>query len=410
MSETIAAYLQITPWPLQADALLWTALTLVAGGLLGELVFRLTGLPRIVGYGVAGLLAALSGHGLHAGRLSGSVRLVVDLALALLLFELGSRIHLRWLRANPALLLTSLTEVLLSFTASYGLLRWLGLDHLVALACATITLPTSAAVVGRVSTELGAAGQVSERVLVLTGLSTLYAVLAHKLLLAWLRIDLANNWMQDIAQPLYTFCGSVLLAIVLAHLVGLIARRLDLKNENSVLLLLGLVVLALTAATKLNLSTLLVPLMAGVLLRNHSERPWVWPRHFGTAGGVLVLMLFVIVGSALSVEALASGGLIALLLLGVRLLGKGMAIAALARWSGISQRQAGALTLALMPISATALVLHADLQLAQPALAERVAPIVLSVIAVMGLLGPIAVLLGLTLANECPPQRSRRNP
>ena len=71
------------------------------------------------------------------------------------------------------------------------------------------------------------------------------------------------------------------------------ARRLDLVDENAALLLLGLVVLALIGARLFNLSTLLVPLLAGVLLRNTTERPWVWPRHFGTAGGVLVLMMFV---------------------------------------------------------------------------------------------------------------------
>ena len=30
-------------------------------------------------------------------------------------------------------------------------------------------------------------------------------------------------------------------------------------------------------------------LLAGLLRRNTSERTWVWPRHFGTSGGALVL-------------------------------------------------------------------------------------------------------------------------
>ena len=37
--------------------------------------------------------------------------------------------------------------------------------------------------------------------------------------------------------------------------------------------------------------TLLVPLLAGIWLRNRSERPWVWPRHFGSAGSALVLVM-----------------------------------------------------------------------------------------------------------------------
>ena len=101
--------------------------------------------------------------------------------------------------------------------------------------------------------------------------------------------------------------GSAVVAALLAWCVSLIARRLDLRNENSALLLLGMILLALSLTKMANLSTLLVPLLAGTMLRNSTERPWVWPRHFGTAGGALVLLLFVITGSVWSVDALMTG-------------------------------------------------------------------------------------------------------
>lgn len=405
MLANIAGYLQIQPWPPEPGLLFWSALTLVAGGLIGEVVFRRLALPRIVGYSAVGMVIALSGTGLEAGRMGGGVRLIVDLALALLLFELGSRVNLRWLRANPALLCTSAAESLLSFFAIFLSLRWIGLDTNVALACATMTVSASAAVVGRVSSELKSAGQVTERMIVLTALNTLYAVLSHRLVLGWLHLDAAGEWVQGVVQPVYTFAGSVLLAIALAKLVAWVARRLELRDENSVLLLLGLIVLALTAAQLLNLSTLLVPLMAGVLLRNTTERPWVWPRHFGTAGGVMVLMLFVIVGASWSLEALALGGLAALLLLLVRGAAKALVVVGTARWSGIRARQGAALALTLTPVSGTTLVLYADLHVTHPAFAMTVAPIVLSAIAIMALLGPIAVQWGLRLAGEHQPRR-----
>ena len=404
MLADIAGYLQIEAWPPVPDALFWGALTLIAGALLGETVFRRLGLPRIVGYGAVGMVIAIAGYGVHDGRLTGTVRLVVDLALALLLFELGSRVSLRWLRRNPALLWASAAESGLSFLAIFFALRWIGLDLNIALTCATMTVCASAAVVGRVASELKSAGQVTERMIVLTALNTLLAVLANKLVVGWLHLDQAGNWVQAISQPLYTFGGSVLLALALARLVALVARRLDLRDENSVLLLLGLIVLALTSARLLNLSTLLVPLMAGVVLRNSTERPWVWPRHFGTAGGVLVLMLFVIVGAAWSLETLAAGLAAAVTLLVVRYLAKAVAVIGLARWSGIRLRQGVALSLTLTPVSGTALVLLADLQLSHPVFAMKIAPIVLSAIAIMELAGPIAVQYGLRLAGEHQPR------
>ena len=402
MFAEIAGYLQIAPFPPVPDGLFWSALVLSAGALLGEAVFRLAGLPRIVGYSGVGVLLAALGFGLRVDRLDGTIRLIVDLGLGLLLFELGSRVNLRWLRANPALLLTSAAEALLGFLAVFLLLRWLDMSFNVALACATLGVAGSAAVVGRVASEFRTAGQVTERMITLTALNTLVCVLAFKLVIGWLHLDRAGNWAQAIAQPLYTFCGSWLLALLLAGLVGRVSRRLDLRDENSVLLLLGLLVLVLATAHMLNLSTLLVPLIAGTMLRNTTERPWVWPRHFGSAGGVLVLMLFVIVGAAWSLEAVVTGGLVAAALLVVRALGKTVAVVALGRWSGITPRQGVALALALTPISGTALVLLADLYRTHPDFAPRLAPIVLSAIAFMELLGPIAVRSALRLAGELP--------
>lgn len=391
-------------WPPRIPELLfWGALALVVGGVLGEFVRRWLGWPRIVGYSAVGLLLAIAGRGVAGTEMSGTTRLVVDLALALLLFDLGSRVPLRWLRANPALLATSAAEALLGFAAAYGALRLAGVDTNAALTLAAIGIAASGAVVFRTAAELGAAGQVTDRMIVLAALNTLLAVLAHKLVVGWLHLDEAGNWVQAVSQPLWTLGGSFLLALGLSRLVAFGARRLDLRDENAVLLLLGLVVCALALARTLNLSTLLVPLLAGVLLRNLDERPWVWPRHFGTAGGVLVLMLFVVVGASWTPQALAAGAAAAIALLLARFAGKGLAVVALARWSGLELRQGMALALTLTPVSGTALVLLADVVAAHPAFAARIAPVALSAIAIMAVLGPLAVQWGLRLAGEAQP-------
>ncbi|MBK1612119.1 sodium:proton exchanger [Rubrivivax gelatinosus] len=406
MLAEVAGYLQIEPWPLEPQVPFWGALALVAGALLGEAVRRLFGVPRIVGYSAVGLLIGLAGWG--GGVLHGPARLVVDLALALLLFELGSRVRLRWLQANPALLATSALEAFASLAAIYLALRWAGQPVNVALACATLGTCASGAVISRVASELKSAGQVTERMIVLTALNTLLAVLAHKLVIGWLHLDVGGDWVRAVSQPLWAFGGSVLLAALLSRLVAWVARRLELRDENAVLLLLGMVVLALMIAQLANLSTLLVPLLAGVLLRNSTERPWVWPRHFGTAGGVLVLMLFVVVGSVVTLDALLVGGGLAIVLLIARAAAKTASVFAFARWSGIGWRQAAGLSLALTPLSGTVLVLLTDLQLTHPGFAPQVVPIVLSAIAFMEVLGPLAVQWGLRLAGEHRPEPTWR--
>ena len=98
------------------EALFVITAMLVAGALAGEFIARTTRLPRLVGYTGAGCVAAAVGLGAPE-PLSGAARVLADLALALLLFEIGSRVHLRWLRRNPGLLATSLAEALLGALA-----------------------------------------------------------------------------------------------------------------------------------------------------------------------------------------------------------------------------------------------------------------------------------------------------
>jgi hypothetical protein len=82
-------------------------------------------------------------------------------------------------------------------------------------------------------------------------------------------------------------------------------------------------------------------------------------------------------------------------------------VLAFAPWSGLRLRQGLGLSLALLPLSGTALVLLTELQATQPALALQVAPIVLSAIAFTELLGPLAVQWGLRLAGEQHPESTR---
>ena len=387
-------------WPPVPDAVLWVSLTIVVAGLLGEFVFRAFRLPRVVGYAAVGTIVSAFGPGLDGGTLRPSFRLIVDLALALLLFELGSRINLRWLRANPWLLVTSLAEAVLSFVAVWLTLVFLGAEARVAAAVATILIATSPAVVMRVASEFNASGQVTERMIVLTGLNTFYAVLASKFIVGWLHAELGGSWFRSIAHPLYLLAGSAIVAALLAFSVSMIARRLDLRNENSALLLLGMILLALSVTKMANLSTLLVPLLAGLMLRNSTERPWIWPRHFGTAGGALVLLLFVITGSVWSLDALMAGAALGVAVIVARVAAKMLVTVSLGRPSGLSVKQAAALGFALMPLSGAALVLTADLQAVYPAFAAQLTGIVFSAVAVLELLGPIAVQAALRYVNE----------
>jgi len=390
------------PWTLRTDALLGISLLLVLAALLGEAAWRLLRWPRLIGYCVAGTLLALGNVGAKGSE--PSLRLAIDVALALLLFETGARLNLKWLRRNQRLLATSVLEALLSGAAVYFTARYFGVETRAAAAFAVVAMSVSPAVVLRVVGESAAAGQVTERLIALSTLNTLYALVAAQLLSAGMVLSDPESWERTLLPTLVSFGGSLVLGAVLGSVVASIARRLDLRNENSTVLLLGCVLLALVVAKTFQLSTMLVPLLAGIWLRNRSERPWVWPRHFGTAGGVLVLVLFVAVSSAGQLNMVLMAGGVAAALLGVRLVAKGVAVAALARPSGLSWRQAGCLVLGTLPLSATGWLIGLDFAKAHPEPGAVLMPLLLAAIALVELIGPLVLLYGLRWAGEADSQ------
>ena len=390
--------LATSPWALRPDTLFGATLLLVAAALLGELVWRALRWPRLMGYVVVGAVLALAGA--SADPAEPAVRLVIDVALALLLFETGARLNLRWLVRNPWLLATSVAESLLSAVAVYVVARAFGLGTQTAAVLALIAMSVSPAVVQRVVGECGAAGQVTERLMALTALNTLAAVLAIKALSAGLLLSQPDTWQAALPAVTISLAGSFLLGVALGSVIALIARRLDLRNENAVMLLLGFVLLAIVVAKTLQLSTLLAPLLAGLWLRNRTDRPWVWPRHFGSAGGVLVLALFVAVSSAWSPLDFPQALGIAAALVAVRWAAKGAAVFALARPSGLAWRQAASLAACLLPMSATAWVLGLEFVTTHPDAAAPLMPVLLTALALAELAGPLVLLYALRFAGE----------
>ncbi len=394
------------PWALQPDTLLGAALLALLAALLGEVVWRVLGWPRMLGYALVGTVLALAGRG--ASGHEPALRLAIDGALALLLFEAGARLNLRWLARNPWLLASSVAEAGLAGVAVWLVLRSFAVQPEVAAPLAIIASAVSPAVLLRVVGELHAAGQVTERLLALAALNTLYAVLAMKLFSAGLLLSDPGTWLEALSPVLFSFFGSILVGAALGEGLALMARRLDLREENAMVLLLAAVLLALVLAKTAQLSALLVPLLAGLWLRNRSRRPWVWPRHFGSAGGVLVLVMFVAVGSAWRLETLAPAIGIAAALILARAAAKSLAVLALARPSGLGIAQAMCLGLALLPMSGTAWVLGLDFAARHAAAGTQLMPVLLAMLALLELAAPLVVMGCLRVAGEIDVERRRQ--
>ena len=307
----------------------------------------------------------------------------------------------RWVRrTNPWIIPASMAEAGLTYLGAYLVLRLFDASPELAATVAAIAISTSPAVVMRVATELRSEGQVTQRLFVLTALNVLYSVVLSKLIVGYMHGAFRHDWSAALFHPSYLLLGSLLAAILIALAFRLLRRCFDLSDEQAVVILFGLFLLSMSLLQALLLPTMLAPLLAGVMVKKSDRRPLHWPRHFGTAGGVLVILLFVLTGANLTVDAVLTGGLAALAVIAVRLVGKSVGVGLFGPVSGLSVRQSLALGVALMPMSALAFLLVDDIRLLYPAFGAQVGGIIFSMVAIMQLLGPIGVQWALRLCNE----------
>ncbi|WP_295850514.1 cation:proton antiporter [uncultured Xylophilus sp.] len=376
------------------------ALVLATAAMAGSLLQRATGLPKVVGYALTGSAAGFAGFGGAAWPLSGTELFLLELGIAVVLFEAGGRIPLRWFRYNPMVLLQSIAESALTYLAVDAALGWLGVRPTVAVPLALVAVAASPAVLARVAADARASGPVTDRALVLATLSTLYALAigtAHAELQAREQLQLLAT-----AGPAALVLGlSVGVGAVLALVLRLALRFMSPSSENTSILLLALIAAAAGIASHLGGSAPLAALLGGMLLKQFHARPWAWPRQLGTAASLLTMLMFVLVSVvAAQADWTAPVAGLVLVLVGVRLLAKVGGVTLANVRSGTSARQALWIGCAMAPMSSIALLIASQYAQAPGAAARQIASIALPAILLMELLGAVVATVALYRAGE----------
>lgn len=394
-------------WPdlHQLDPVLGLAAVMLLAVVAASAMHRLLKLPRLAGYMLVGVLASPMGLGLLQPADLDGWKPIIDLAIAALVFELGSRLRPRWLIDNPWFAASCVLEGLCAALAVGAALVALGAPLLSAALAAMVAASTSPVIAMAAVHELRPRGQVGERLLMMCAINSLLAMLALKL---WPLLGLADQGSGDmltwVASALFVVCGSFLLGLFCGWILDRAARFSDQRSSAPVLQI-ALVMLAATLASTWGLSPLLTLLVAGMTARALMGHRLSVEPYLGSAGAALMVLLFISLGVLFSAEGVRQLWPWVLALIGARLLGKGVGVALLARPSGLGWRQALGLTLALQPMGSLAVLMVADNfrwseQL--PGFDPAVMQALLVAAAAMQLTGPLWLELALRrVAGEC---------
>ena len=339
-------------WPL-AIALAWLA---------GEFGQRWTGLPRISFYGLVGFALGSAQLGALPAPDLGPVSLLANVAFGLILFELGNRINLRWLVNNPWIGVAGLVEAGLTFLAVYLVAIAFGSAQLTALLMAALSMATSPATVVRVINEQKSSGQMTERVLHLSAQNCVLAVFAFNAIIGIWLFRTYDAIGEALWQSLVMLAASILAGAVFGVLVPALLRAIGNPQQDSTVAFALAVILLVSVCDVAGLSPVVAALAFGLTVRYRRVAFTQTQRNFGALGEVLTVLLFVYAASTLDWRLVAASGMLAVVIVLVRLVTKTVGVTAFAQLSGVTWKK-GALTgLGLAPLAVFVILLleHAD--------------------------------------------------
>lgn len=394
MLQSIDPVMQEIVWPFTL-ALAWLA---------GELGHRWLALPRISSYGLVGFFLAAGQGGVLPNPSGSPVALLADVAFGLILFELGYRINLRWVRANPWLGVTSIAEAAGTFAAVFAVTSWFDVALVPGLLLSAIAMSTSPAAVLRVANEVHSSGQVTERTLHLSAFNCVLAVVVFKAIVGYSVLAEVGGVFDAVWNSLVVLLVSAGLGALFGVAVPGLLRPVGSIDGNATVAF-AVAIVALTALTHaLKFSPLLAALAFGLVARHRRVVLSQAQRNFGALGDLLTVLLFVFVAATLEWKKMVAGAELALAVIAVRMMVKVGTITLFARLSGITWRK-GALTgLALTPLSVFAiLLLEQSRHLGLDLLDDLVA--IAGIVLLLEVVSPLVTKWALVWAGETPSDR-----
>lgn len=380
--------------------LLAFALLLLVGALGGYLAHLTRWIPSITGFMAVGFLIGPSGLGLLDKHTLADARILVDIALALILYRLGTSLDLRFIRQHKALVLTSLAEASVTFIACFFVLHGLEFSPVLAALISAILISSSPAVLLHVAHETGAKGPVTETAKTLVALNNCWSFLVFAAVIPALLLDQQAGLSQVILQPLYLLLGSACLGVLIGVLLHFLCVRTQTAAQYKMALVIGSLMLTLALAQQLQLSALFAPLLVGITVRSLERGPLVSELNFGAAFELFFIVLFVFAGAKLQLGALWQFGLVIVSLVTVR-----TAVKILMLWlAGTVQRQSARASAAtgmlLVPMAGLAIGLAQTSSGLSSDHAAVISAVVLGAVTLFETIGPPLAAFAFRFAGE----------
>ncbi len=371
------------------------ALILLLSLMAGHLV-KFLRIPEVTGYILTGIIVGPSVLGWINEQNLTSLSVFSEIALALILFSIGSIFEFRRFREIRAaviritMLESFLVLTLVSISALLARQPW----H-VALLLGVIAMETGAASTLMVMREYNASGPFTQMLTGVIAINNLLCLGTFLLVTAILQLTgtlgVSGSSLYEI---LYLVVWQLLGSAALGYLVGLLLAAWATKvveHGETLILLIGCLLLCAGLAAVLNLSTLVVSLALGATVANFSANTGRLAQVQSRTDPPFYAVFFVIAGAHLQIGLLKSLGTVGVAYILARLIGKLAGAFVGARIADLPASFHRRLGPGILAHAGLAIGLVLSLARRFPDLGNELSTIVLGAILVYEIVGPISV-------------------
>lgn len=377
---------------------------LLAAALIGAILAEQIRVPKVTAYLLVGLLLGPHALGLLPAAHAKSLEPFNDMAMALVLFNLGCQFSLDRFRVLLRKLIpisageqfTCLLLVAIGTGAATGSVT-------TGLLLGIMAMATAPATTVLVLKEAQSEGPVTDLCGGLVAFNNLTCIVVFEL--AYVGIHIVAG---DQPGSAFSQIGDLLRHLALATAIGAVGGLLVsffcgmIAGKRWLVLLIGVMAMVLGTCEALHVPYLLAFLTMGLTVVNTSTETKNITKELDQTTTVLCVMFFVLHGSHLDVRAFVSAGVIGLLYILMRMIGKYVGTHLVARRNGEGKNVQSWLGLTLMAQAGIAIAISADIVERGVEHAAEIQTIILGSVVFFEIAGPLLIRHGVLQAGEMP--------
>ena len=376
---------------------------MICTGLLFGRIAKQFKLPNVTGYLIGGLLIGPSVFELIPENTIDSFPIISDIALGFTAFTIGNEFKISYFKRVGALpIVIAIFESLFAVAFVFGSLMAFGCDLSFSLLLSAIAAATAPAATIMVIKQYNAKGPVTETLLSVVAIDDATAIMLFGIFVSIAQMLTGKsdtNLAKQLLTPVWEIFGGIICGFILG-LIFAIPLRWFKKDGNRLIITIGFIFLSLGLADVLAVSDLLMCMAMGAALANFSGEFMHISKLCDSFTPPLFLLFFVASGAELDVSVLPTVGVVGVVYIVFRVIGKYIGAYTGSAMSHTTDTVKKYLGPALVPQAGVAIGLSLIATQVVPAYGAKIRAIILCATLIYELVGPAIAKWSLDKAGE----------